>query len=472
MPSSASARPFGEGRLAVIGRLAAVALAVAVTTALIFPLREVAPAVSTGVVYLLGVLVISIYCGLAYGVLTSILSAAAFNFFHISPTWHLEIADGENWVALGVFLISALIVSSVAEQSRARADEAEMRRREADLAAQTASSLLESADVRATLRETADALTRALDLSWAAIELSEAGQDGAAAFPLSRGDRVLGTLLVPDTAGADLRARIESRIVPSLEALLAAALDREELIRITVETRTLRRSDEVKTALLRAVSHDLRSPITAILAAGDALESADLGQEDRRQLSAAVVAEARRLSDLVDKLLDLSRLEAEQAQPRRDWCSIEEIVSAAVEELGEDAGPVKVALDADLPYVRADAAQLERAVANLLENAVRFSSGSPAIVKGRALEDRLVLRVVDRGPGIPPNELDHVFEPFYRRDDGHRHAGAGLGLAIVRGFVEVNGGQVWAESVPGQGTTFVVELPLEPAGAVSPREGA
>ena len=358
MPSSASARPFGEGRLAVIGRLAAVALAVAVTTALIFPLREVAPAVSTGVVYLLGVLVISIYCGLAYGVLTSILSAAAFIFFPISPTWHLEIADGENWVALGVFLISALIVSSVAEQSRARADEAEMRRREADLAAQTASSLLESADVRATLRETADALTRALDLSWAAIELGEVNQDGAAAFPLSRGDRVLGTLLVPDTAGADLRARIESRIVPSLEALLAAALDREELIRITVETRTLRRSDEVKTALLRAVSHDLRSPITAILAAGDALESADLGQEDRRQLSAAVVAEARRLSDLVDKLLDLSRLEAEQAQPRRDWCSIEEIVSAAVEELGEDAGPVKVALDADLPYVRADAAQL------------------------------------------------------------------------------------------------------------------
>jgi two-component system, OmpR family, sensor histidine kinase KdpD len=458
--------------MAVLGRLAMVAVAVAVTTALIFPLREIAPAVSTGVVYLLGVLIVSIYCGLGYGVLTSVLSAAAFNFFHISPTWHLEVADGENWVALAVFLISALIVSSVAEQSRARADEAEMRRREADLAAQTASSLLDSADVRATLRETSAGLAGALELSWAAVELGEVRRDGARAFPLSRGDRVLGTLLVPAAVGAELSARIESRIVPSLETLLAAALDREELIRTTVEARALRRSDEVKTALLRAVSHDLRSPITAILAAGDALESPDLGQEDRRQLSAAVVAEAERLSNLVDKLLDLSRLEAEQAQPRRDWCSVEEVVSAAVEELGTDAGPVKVALDAELPYVRADAAQLERAIANLLENAVRYSSGGPAIVKGRALEDRLVLRVVDRGPGIPPEELDHVFEPFYRRDDGRRHAGAGLGLAIVRGFIEVNGGQVWAESVPGQGTTFVVELPLEPAGAAAPGRGA
>lgn len=472
MPSSASARPLGEGRLAVAGRLAAVALAVAVSTAVIFPLREITPAISTGVVYLLGVLIVSIYCGLAYGLLTSVLSAAAFNFFHISPTWHLEIGDGENWVALAVFLISALIVSSVAEQSRGRAREAEMRRSEADLAAQMASSLLESADVRETLRDTAEGLAAALDLSWAAIELGEVERDGAAAFPLSRGDRVLGTLLVPDTAGADLRSRIEARIVPWVETLLAAALDREELIRVTVEARTLRRSDEVKTALLRAVSHDLRSPITAILAAGDALESPSLGQEDRGQLSRAVVAEAERLSSLIDKLLELSRLEAEQAQPRRDWCSIEEVVAAAVEELGEDAGPVKLALDADLPYVRADAAQLERVIANLLENAVRFSSGGPAIVKGRALEDRMVLRVVDRGPGIPPGELDHVFEPFYRGDGGRGHSGAGLGLAIVRGFVEVNGGQVWAESVPGQGTTFVVELPLERAGAAAPSEGA
>ena len=460
MPSRGSELP-PRGLATRLGRLTLVFLAVAAATALIYPLRQIAPEVSAGVVYLLAVLVASIYCGLAYGLFASVLSAGAFNFFHIPPTGHFEIADGENWVALGVFLIAAVITSSLAEQARERADEAEMRRRESELAAQMASSLLESADVREALQSTSLGLAQALDLEWAAIELGEAERDDGFGFPLSKGERRLGTLLVPVETDREKRDRIESRVVPWLETLLGAALDREELIQTAVESRALRRSDDVKTALLRAVSHDLRSPITAIRAAGDALESPAIGAEDRRQLALAVTAEAERLSDLIDKLLDLSRLEAGQAQPRRDWCSIEEVVSVAVEELGAGAGPVKVALDRDLPYVRADAAQLERAIANLLENAVRFSSGKPPIVKGRALDDRVVLRVVDHGPGIPADELDRVFQPFYQGSDGSRHIGSGLGLAIVRGFVETNGGQVWAESVPGQGTTFVVELPLE-----------
>jgi two-component system sensor histidine kinase KdpD len=217
----------------------------------------------------------------------------------------------------------------------------------------------------------------------------------------------------------------------------------------------------VKTAVLRAVSHDLRSPITAIRTAGGALESSRLDEEDRLQLAASVSGEAERLADLVDKLLDLSRLEAGHAQPRRDWCSIEELVGVAVAGLGEDAASVKVSIDPDLPYVNADAAQLERAIANLLENAVRFADAGPALVRARALEDRIVIRIVDSGPGLPMTELDEIFEPFYRRADGHG-SGSGLGLAIVRGFVELNGGRVWAESVPGRGTTFVIELPLEP----------
>ena len=460
MPSRGS--EFRSHGLATrLSRLAVSVLAVAATTALIYPLREIAPAVSTGVVYLLAVLVVSIYCGLAYGLLTSVLSATAFNFFHIPPTGHLEVADGENWMALAVFLIAAAIASSVAEQARERADDAEMRRRESELAAQTASALLESTDVRGALGATAERLAGALDLEWAAIDLGEDARRDAVAFALTKGERRLGTLFVPAATEPGTLDRIETRVVGWLQTLLAAALDREELIQTAVESRALRRSDELKTALLRAVSHDLRSPITAIRAAGEALESPGIGHEDRRQLARAVVGEAERLSDLIDKLLDLSRLEAGQAQPHRDWCSIEEVVSVAVEGLGPDAGPVRIALDRDLPYVRADAAQLERVFANLLQNAVRFSSGKAAIVKGRALDDRVVIRVVDHGPGIPAEELHRVFQPFYQRSDGSRHVGSGLGLAIVRGFVEMNGGQVWAESVPGQGTTFVIELPLE-----------
>jgi K+-sensing histidine kinase KdpD len=365
-----------------VGLIAAIAC-VAASTALIYPLRTIAPPVSAGVIYMLGVLVVSTYWGLWLGLFTSVASALAFNFFHIPPEGTLDVAKGENWVALAVFLAVAAIASSLAEQSRARAREAEQRRREANLAMQAAFALL---------------------------------------------------------------------------------LDRERLQAATIETEALRRSDEVKTALLRAVSHDLRSPLTAIIAAGEALGSAEIAAEDRRALAAAVSAEAVRLSSLVDKLLDLSRLEAGQAHPRPDWCSLEEVVGAAVDDLGERGELVRVALDPDLPFVRADAAQLERALTNLLENAIRFSAGEQALVKGRALKDRVVLRVVDRGPGIPPEDLDLVFEPFFQRLGDLPHEGSGLGLAIVRGLVEVNSGRVWAESVPGQGTTFVIELPLEPAG--------
>ena len=370
---------FRRDSLAV-GLLASLA-SVALCTALIYPLRQITPAVSDGVVYMLGVLVISTYYGLWLGLFTSLASAVAFNFFHIPPIGTLDVAKGENWVALVVFLIAAVIASSLAEQSRARAREAERRRREANLAVQAAFALL---------------------------------------------------------------------------------VDRERLQAATIETEALRRSDEVKTALLRAVSHDLRSPLTAIIAAGEALTSPGIEPDDRRVLAAAVTDEATRLSGLVDKLLDLSRLEAGQAHPRPDWCSIEEVVAAAVEDLGERGELVRISLDGDLPFVRADAAHLERALANLLENAIRFSGGEQSLVRGRALGDRVVLRVVDRGPGIPPGDLEHVFEPFYQRPGDRPHEGSGLGLAIVRGLVEVNGGRVWAESVPGQGTTFVIELPLEP----------
>jgi two-component system sensor histidine kinase KdpD len=258
-------------------------------------------------------------------------------------------------------------------------------------------------------------------------------------------------------------------VLPSLEALLAAALDREALQREVVETQALRRSDDIKTALLRAVSHDLRSPLTAIAAAGEALASSHLTPAEREELAAVVVGEASRLSNVVDKLLDLSRLQGGAAAPRAEWCSVDEVLRAAVEQTPHAPG-YDVAIDPDLPLIRADAAQLERASANLLENAARHGGGHPVAVRARAVGPRVLVRIVDRGPGIAGPERERIFEPFHRGStaaDGH--AGSGLGLAVVRGFVEANGGRVWAESLPGQGATFVVELPL-PVGATLPVE--
>jgi len=442
--------------------LVVAALSVAAITGLIYPLKTIAPAVSNGVLYLLAVLLVSSIWGLGLGLLTALLSALAFNYFHIPPTGRFTISDEGNWVALGVFLVAAAVAGSLAEVARARAAEAERRRQEADLSAELARLMLGRAELPTALAVAGERLARALDVAWATIELGAVeGDERREAFPLHADGERIGTVLLAAPVGDDLGARMRERIVPSLEALLAAARERDALLGEVVETSALRRSDVLKTALLRAVSHDLRSPITAILTAGEALGSPSLSPEERRELSAAVRAGGERLAGLVDKLLDLSRLQAGTAEPHLDWVSIEEVVRGAVEE-SADPERFALALDPGLPLVQADAAQLERAVANLLENAARYSNGAPVSVRARGVGPRLMIRVVDRGPGIAAAELERIFEPFYRAPGGGHHTGSGLGLAIVRGFVEANGGQVWAESLPGQGTSFVIALPLEP----------
>ncbi len=188
-------------------------------------------------------------------------------------------------------------------------------------------------------------------------------------------------------------------------------------------------------------------------------------------MAAVVIEEAERLSRLIDNLLDLSRLEAGAAEPNPVSCELDEVIAAAIEELHlpEDAFRLQVA--DGIPPIEADPVQLQRAFANLLENSHRHSGGHPVMVRASALHNRVMIRVVDRGPGIPSAQRDRVFEPFFRAGTertGHR--GSGLGLAIVRGFVEVNGGKVWVESLPGQGTSFVLEFPLDgrPPAAAEP----
>lgn len=353
-------------------------LAIVATTAAIFGLRELVPVVSTGVLYLLAVLLVSTYWGLWLGVLTSLLSAAAFNWFHIPPTGRFVVAESENWVALGVYLVTALVVSTLANAARTRTEEAERRREE---------------------------------------------------------------------------------IAEAMAELEALSRERDRMQAEAVEAEALRRSDELKTALLRAVSHDLRTPLTSVIAAGAALGSASLSEEERSELSAAVVAEGDRLSRLVENLLDVSRLEGGEAAPHREPVDIAEVLEAARESLGEEREAVQLRVRGELPTLEADAAQLERAFANLLENGVLHGGGRPVQARCRLVGSRLVVRVVDQGPGIPEQERKRIFEPFYRAGNGATsQAGSGLGLAIAKGFIEANGGEIEVESMPGQGSTFVVSF--------------
>ncbi len=469
-------RPFGfllatEPPPKRVGVLVAIA-AVAVCTLLLYPLKQIAPVVSLGVVYLLAVLVVSAIWGAWLGVLTAVLSAAAFNFFHLPPVGRFTISDSSNLVALIAFVVAAGLASSIAEVTRARTREAEERRREADLAAEMARVLLRGNSLAEVLPTAAARLAQVLGLHSAAIEMEavEGDERRRVAFPLREGTRRLGTLLVgADTPEASLR-RLQERVVPALEALLSAALEREALLGEVVETASLRRADVVKTAVLRAVSHDLRSPLTAISAAGEAVALPGLSEHEREELASVIEQETRRLSRLVENLLDQSRLEAGVAEPHREWTSVEEVLGAALDELAAKADEFTLSIDRELmPLVRADSAQLERAFVNVLENARRHSGGHPVSVRARAVRthagenDRVIVRVVDRGPGIPSLQLERVFEPFYRAGTAHGgHRGSGLGLAIARGFVQANGGKLYVESLPGQGATFVFELPLDP----------
>jgi two-component system sensor histidine kinase KdpD len=448
-----------------VGAIVALA-AVALCTLIVYPLAHVAPVVSLSVVYLPAVLVVSVTWGAWLGVATAVLSAAAFNFFHLPPVGRFTLQNSENWVSLAAFLVVAFLASSVAEVTRARTRDAEERRREADLAAEMARLLLRGNSLAEALPTAAARLAQTLDLSSAAIEMDAVeGDERRVAFPLREGTNRLGTLLVgAGTSEANLR-RLQERVVPALEALLSAALERETLLGGVVETAALRRADTVKTALLRAVSHDLRSPLTAISAAGEAVGSPTLSPEERAEMAAVIQEETRRLSRLVDNLLDLSRLEAGAAEPHREWTSIEELIRAAVDEVAAAADAFALSIDRDLPLVSVDPVQMERAFVNVLENARRHSGGHPVSVRARAVRDRVIVRVVDRGPGIPPAQLERVFEPFYRAGTpGSAHRGSGLGLAIARGFTEANAGSLYVESLPGQGATFVFEMPLrEPA---------
>jgi two-component system, OmpR family, sensor histidine kinase KdpD len=435
---------------------------VAVATALIYPLKRVSPVLSLGVLYVLAVVVMSTLWGLTFGIGTSVLSAAAFNFFHLPPGGRFDLADERDWVALLVFVIVAVSTGLVAELARIHSDEAEQRRQEADLAAEMAQLLLGPAQLDEALQLTARRLATAMAVGSAAISLGDEDADERSlAFALQADGRRIGTLILPATLSRAERTRIADRVVPSLESLLAAALHSSELQSEVVETVALRRSDELKTAVLRSVSHDLRTPLTAILMAATALDAEHPTSEKVGDVREQVLDAGTRLWRLIEKLLDLSVLQAGRAMPHSMWYSVEEVLQEAIEQTGVAPEAFKLSVQPDMPLLQGDPGQLERAFVNVLENAARYSRGKPVSVRARTVGRRIRVLIVDQGPGIPASQQERIFLPFYRAPaQDEPGSGSGLGLAITRGFLELNGGRINVESVIGQGTSFVVEFPL------------
>jgi two-component system, OmpR family, sensor histidine kinase KdpD len=442
------------------GMVATVVL-VAACTGAVYPLKELTTVSSLGVVYLLGVVVISTFWGVWPGVAMAILSAAAFNFFHLPPVGRFTIADSRNWVALATFLVAALASSTVSEIARQRAMDADRRRAEADLTAEMARLLLAQTGVEEALALIGQRLAVMFALPWATLSLGDLeGGPRRKTIALSEGGRSVGTLAVPAELPPSVDARLRNRLVPALAAVLAVAVERERWVAEAVQTEGLKRSEAIKTAILRAVSHDLRTPVMAIMAAGAAVRAPELTLDERTELGTLVLDQGARLSRLIEDLLDLSKLEANGAAPFPAECSVEELIYAALADQPSDV-EFDIQIEPNLRPVRADFAQVERALANLLDNARRFSGGAPVVVRARTVGRSVTIRVIDHGPGITPADQKRIFEPFYRGSGGVAtggHSGSGLGLAIAKGFVEANGGRIWVESSPGGSTSFAISL--------------
>ena len=436
--------------------------AVAAATGLVFALRPIAPDLSLGVLYVLPVMAVAVAYGVVYAVGTAVASMLAFNFFFLPPVHNFSLQDSENWVALGVYLGTAIVVGQLAAHARRRAAEAEQREREATLVADVSLVLLRSEHVQHELRGIAARTAAVLGAKGTRIELGSLRRPEAeeTAFELVAGDRRVGRIFF--RRGSEPTADTRDRVLPALASILAVAEDRERLGLKAVEAESLRRSDAIKTAILRSVSHDFRSPLTAVRAAVDGLRSASLHlrAHDRDELLQTIDVEARRLERLVHNLLDLSRLQAGAAEPRPELWTADGIVGRALEELSEGTDRVAVNLGAESPAFRVDGAQAERALVNLIENALKFSSPTDTVdVTVETAEGEARIRVTDRGPGLTEGQLRRIFDPFERATSGSG-TGLGLGLTIARGFAEANGGRVWAESKAGSGASFVLAFPL------------
>ncbi len=437
----------------------------AVATGGVAVLQSTTSAAGLGILYLLAVLAVAVRRGQVAALITAVLSVLTLNYLFITPRHQLTIAHSQDLVELIVLLIAAVVVGRLAAVARQRAAEAESRaglasarEREATLLAEVASAILAGESVAAQLESIGSRVARATGSSHARVALEPAPSPGPDELGAQLHARACRAWLYVSTDATWDQADIE-RVAEPLGRLIDVAVERERIAERGAEAEAARRAEVAKTAVLHAISHDLRSPLTAITTAGSALRAALITDAERSELLDVIEGESARLARLVDDLLDLSKIESGAAVPQADWCDLHDVVASSAAHLRTDH-PIEFALPADLPLVRADAAQLERVFSNLIENAVKFSPPhAPVRISGGASAGRVTVRVTDRGRGIPRQHRSRVFEPFFR-GRGDRSPGSGLGLAICRGFVEANGGRIVLQAGGERGTSFAVSFPV------------
>ncbi|MCX4776915.1 sensor histidine kinase [Streptomyces sp. NBC_01264] len=401
------------------------------------------------------------------------LASAAFgslllNYFFTPPLHLWTIADPKNIVAIAVFFAVAVSVASVVDLAARRTHQAARLRAEAEILSFLAGSVLRGETALPALLERVRE-TFAME-SVALLERDSEVEPwtlaaGTGPAPAARPEDADVDMPIGENMALALTGRVlpaeDRRVLGAFAAQAAVVLDHQRLVGQAEEAQRLAEGSRIRTALLAAVSHDLRTPLAGIKASVTSLRADDVewSEEDRADLLEGIEEGADRLDALVGNLLDMSRLQTGTVTPLIRETDLDEVVPMALVGVPDDS--VELDIPETLPMVAVDRGLLERAVANIVENAVKYSpDGRPVLVSASALAERVELRVVDRGPGIPDEAKDRIFEPFQRYGDAPAGAGVGLGLAVARGFTEAIGGTLAAEDTPGGGLTMVLTLPI------------
>jgi len=421
--------------------------------------------------YQLLVVIVALVGGIWPALFAAVLSGFTLDFLFVDPLFTVTIDDPAHALSLVLYVVIAILVSYIVDQAARRARAARRALAESELLATVAGSILrgESA-VPALVSRTREAFgmagVRLVDASGEvlATDGEPLRGDAVVAIPVGAGRATL------ELHGGDLDAA-ERRLLDVIVAQLGAAIEHTDLTETAREAGILAETDHVRTALLSAVSHDLRRPLAAAVASVGGLRATDvrLSESDRAELLATADESLHTLTALVTDLLDVSRVQAGVLAVSLAPVDAADVVLAAVDELGLGPDSVELALDPDLPAVSADPVLLQRVLVNVLANAARHS---PAGTRVRVATSRLAgtaeIRVVDHGPGVEPDRRSDMFAPFQRFGDTDNSTGLGLGLALSKGFAEGMGGTLTPEDTPGGGLTMVIALPVAPPEAVAP----
>ena len=475
-------------------------MACGVTTLVATPLREQLELANTVMLFLLTVVLVAVRLGKGAAILASFLSVALFDFFFVPPRFSFSVSNGKYLVTLAVMLAVALIIGQLATGLRRKAKEAIRREQQTralyELAEELAGALSPEQIAQATrhffrhhlgtevvlLFPDAEGTLVAWPMSEAQALIVEphvaltvydsgepavfgglgSGNDQPSYFPLRGSTRNRGVLAV---APGDMRSALGKENRPLLEtvsALVATAVERLHFVEVAHVTQMQMVSERLRSSILSALAHDIRTPLTALFGTADSLAlTRPPLPEPVRETVEALRDQAFRLSGLVSNLLDMARLQAGKVTLRKEWQPLEEVVGASIKLLGPSLTdhPVKVSLPADLPLLEFDAVLMERVFCNLLENAAKYSPpGFPIEIGARSSVDLVEVSVLDRGKGFPEDKLERVFELFERGTAESTVPGVGLGLAICRAIIDAHGGRIRAANQPGGGGCVTFSL--------------